>query len=128
VICLTVHKHWERLSRCLVAAERERRLSQASDFPGDLGALNQRGKARLLDGRDMDEDVLAASIGLNEAVALLPVEPSLFQLARRSSISLSQSTRTLERRNNKPASNKNSPKSLGAKGWQGFCDCPPRQS
>jgi hypothetical protein len=51
------------------AAKRERCLSQASDFPpipapvrhdviGDLGALNQRAEARLLERRDMDEHIL----------------------------------------------------------------------
>jgi hypothetical protein len=41
----------------------------------DLRALGQRAEARFFDRRDMDEDVLAAAIGLNEPVPLSRVEP-----------------------------------------------------
>jgi hypothetical protein len=42
---------------------------------GDLGSLNQRRKTRLLDGRDMDEHVLGATVRLDETVTLRGVEP-----------------------------------------------------
>jgi hypothetical protein len=44
-------------------------------FVADLLAFVQRADPGALDGADMDEDVLAAVIGLNEAEAFLTVEP-----------------------------------------------------
>jgi hypothetical protein len=40
----------------------------------DLGALDQRGEASLLDRRDMDKNVVGATVRLDETVTLLPVE------------------------------------------------------
>ena len=40
------------------------------DFVAYVGALIQAAQTRSLDGRDMDEHVLAASVGLDEAIAL----------------------------------------------------------
>jgi hypothetical protein len=45
------------------------------DFERYLGSFAQVAEAGLLDGRDMDEDVFAASVRLDEAVALGPVKP-----------------------------------------------------
>src|SRR3954452_6369391 len=42
---------------------------------GDLLTLSEAAHARPLHGADMHEHVLAALVGLNEAVALLVVEP-----------------------------------------------------
>ena len=54
--------------RALFAAVRD-------DFVAYLGALVQVREARFLYRGDMDEHVLAAALRLNEAIALLPVEP-----------------------------------------------------
>src|SRR4051812_46373410 len=45
------------------------------DLVGHQGALIEGAKASPLYRRDMDEDVLAAAVGLNEAIALRRVEP-----------------------------------------------------
>ena len=45
------------------------------DFVAYLSALIQAAQTRSLDGRDMDEHVLAASLGLDKAIALCRVEP-----------------------------------------------------
>ena len=45
------------------------------DFVAYLRALIQAAQTCSLDGRDMDEHVLAASVGLNKAKALCRVEP-----------------------------------------------------
>jgi hypothetical protein len=53
-----------------------RRLALVRDFViAHLGTLIEAAKARSFDGRDMDENVLAAVVRLNEAVALGRVEP-----------------------------------------------------
>jgi hypothetical protein len=44
------------------------------DVKRDLGALDQRAEACLLDGRDMDEYVLAAGVRRDEPITLLPVK------------------------------------------------------
>src|SRR5690606_20974220 len=51
------------------------RATVALDFVGNLLVFVQAAQAGLLDGRDVDEDVLAAVIRLDEAVALGGVEP-----------------------------------------------------
>ena len=45
------------------------------DFIADLLTVIQALQARTLDCADMDEDVFAAAIGLNEAKSLLSAEP-----------------------------------------------------
>ena len=45
------------------------------DFVAYLGALIQTAQTCSLDGRDMDEHVLAPSRGLNKSIALCCVEP-----------------------------------------------------
>jgi hypothetical protein len=47
----------------------------ADDVIGDLGAIRQAVHAGFLDGRDMDEDVLAAAVRLDEAITLGRIEP-----------------------------------------------------
>ena len=45
------------------------------DVVGHLGSFGQRRKTRLLDGRDMDEHVLGASVRLDETITLRGVKP-----------------------------------------------------
>ena len=55
-----------------------RRLAGAAiflDFVGDLLTFHETANAGALNSRDVDENVLAALIGLNEAVAFLIIEP-----------------------------------------------------
>src|SRR5687768_13674870 len=47
----------------------------ALDFVGNLLVFIEAAQARLFDGRDVDENVLAAVVRLDEAVALGAVEP-----------------------------------------------------
>src|SRR5690606_27332943 len=51
------------------------RATVALDFVGNLLVFVQAAQAGLLDSRDVDEDVLAAVIRLDEAVTLGGVEP-----------------------------------------------------
>ena len=51
------------------------RAGVAFDLVGDLLAFVQRAEARGLEGRGMDEHVLAAVIGLHEAIALGGIVP-----------------------------------------------------
>jgi len=45
------------------------------DFVAYLSALIQAAQTRSLDGRDMDEHVLAARVGLDKSIALCRIEP-----------------------------------------------------
>jgi hypothetical protein len=47
----------------------------ADDVVADLGTLIEAAQAGLLDGRDMDEHILAAAVGLNKSEPLLRIEP-----------------------------------------------------
>src|SRR5882757_10058773 len=54
---------------------RGRFASVAHFFIAHLGALIKGAEARLLNGRDMHEDILAAAVRLNKPIALCRVEP-----------------------------------------------------
>src|SRR5438046_1478637 len=65
-------------SRKLCFAEIYRRglaLLAALELEGELLALPQIANPRSLNGRNMDEDILGAVVGLNKTIALLRVEP-----------------------------------------------------
>ena len=53
---------------------------------GDLGAFSQPGEAVPLDSRYMDEDILAAAIGLNKSNSLAALNYFLYQPSLRSLI------------------------------------------
>src|SRR5580692_4734256 len=72
-------RHPVQLGRFLSALKLAGRHLAASlvffELEADLLALVERAEAGALDGRDVDEDVRAAVVGLDEAVALGGVEP-----------------------------------------------------
>src|SRR5215469_7568758 len=64
-----------QLHRLQVFGGRLAGLAVHHDFEGHALAFPQFTKAGAFDGADMDEHVLATAFGLDEAIALLAVEP-----------------------------------------------------
>src|SRR5580698_4344084 len=85
--CRCCHRqHRQRNSERLQVRRRSFALLATFQVEADLLALIQSTKASALNRRDMDEDILRAVIGLNEAKSLLSVEPLDRSLRHRNSL------------------------------------------